>query len=270
MFTVIKFLPEEKSIRGRIKSALGQDIIRKNYVCKKGFSPFLVCEVKILKKGIDWNRISASLNESEKTLLFNKDYLPPACLGFKTFNGNNLETMLMYKFFTEVMQEIKNRGKINVSFYDRKGVLCNYLEKIIMFVSQITVYTDEIRQYFFSSQKIMEEYGATVKIRDYDEKSNDEFIMADKYDYLKMGEARLAFCGNADIIYDNVVSGKGITLGEDIMSVKPDFVESLSFAAALYELNGAKMLLNESFSKIMLFGKDVSLRDIRDLALSDT
>ncbi len=256
MFTCLEILPEKEGIFSKIQEKIKPPLPQREYVQVKAGAPFL--RLKVRENHMSWAKISASLERRERQIVCADDIRFPDCISLRRAEPRSLGTNIMLRTALSLLEESGKGKKLSLSLYDRNGVCINLLKNLAPLVRYVSVYTEKIREYFYASSVVMEEWGMSVKINEYESSSSPgEIIVADEFS-LNMKNARLVFLSAPSVISYNTVTGEGFCIEEDYRILKSECIDDFTFASALYEYSGVKSFENSRFSYLCLAGRRVN------------
>ncbi len=260
MFTCLEILPENENIFAKLYEKIRPPLPEREFVQISGGTPFL--RLKVRENHIDWRKISASLTGEERKILTCLSV--PENMGLILCRPQALGLNMMLETFISLAEEVKNPRKISVSVYDRKGSLLKTLKKLVPHVRNISVYTEKIREYFYLSSEIMEEWGMCVKINEYNSHAFPEkIIIGDEYSR-DMNKADLVFLGDKSVVSYNTVTGNGFNFENEYKVLKGNNVDNFLFASSLYEYNGASFFCEREFTSFCLAGKEIKKSALKE------
>lgn len=253
MFTCIEVLPKNENLFTKLYEKVKPPFPEREFVQVRGGTPFL--RLKVKENHIDWRKISLSLTGDERKIL--TPLSVSESTGLKVCRPKALGLNMMLEVFISLAEEVKNPHRLSVSVYDRKGSLIKNLKKLVPLVRNISVYTENIREYFYLSSSIMEEWGMCVKINEYSSNAFPErFIIGDQY-CKDMNKAELVFLGDKSVVSYNTVTMDGFILGNEYKSLKSKGIDDFLFASSLYEYNGVSLSGERDFTSFLLAGKEI-------------
>ncbi len=156
MFSVLNVTQPKKSLFGKRKCTVEMLLSP-----VKGAAPYKVINVTPGKKGIDWRMVAQAAGASGKSMLVPDGVEIPHGVGIERFVPRILPSVILLNTVAAEGYEKLNRSILIV---DRCGVLSDYVKRIVPSASKITVVTDEPELYVEASVKIMEEYGASIRV----------------------------------------------------------------------------------------------------------
>ncbi len=263
MFTCIEFLPGSEGLFSKFYERIRPPSPEKEYVQVKGATPFL--RLKVRENQIDWCKISSCLLKNERVILADNSLQIPQQLNIKRYRSDTLGMILIYKTMCRILERAGCASKINISVFDRNGILVPELHKIVKLARTVSVYTEEIKKYFYCSCRIMEESGMSIKINEYNSAAKAEgIIIADEY-ISAAKTADFVFLADNSVVAYNTITGQVINLPEEYRMLKSDSIDDLAFASALYELNKAKLPGEIDFVKIRFSQKNTEEEKLSEL-----
>ncbi len=263
MFTCFEILPESEGIISRICEKIMPPKPQREFVQVRGATPFLRLIVK--ENHVDWRKISSSLLNEERHILLPQTLDVPQGLQLDEKIPTSLGLHMMFSVFMKVLSKQNATASLSVSIFDKNAKLSRVIEKIVPFVRNVSVYTENVRDYFYVSSQIMSEWGLSIKIYEYESicKPSD-IILADSY-LPCMKKSKLVFVGTNKDVYFNTVTGWGISFENDIKELKSFLIDDFSFASFLYEYNKAKFLEERDFLKLNLAGRPTDTEQLADI-----
>lgn len=254
MFTCLEVLPGNEGLLKKLYEKVRPPLPEREFVQVRGGTPFL--RLKVKENHAEWRKISFLLTGDERKIL--TSFSVPENTGLSLCRPKALGLNMMLDTFASLAEKINNPRKISVSVYDRKGSLIKSFKKLVPLVRNISVYTENIREYFYLSSAIMEEWGMCVKINEYSSHAFPErIIIADEY-CKDMNEAELVFLGDNSVISYNTVTMGGFILGNEYKALKAKGIDDFLFASCLYEYNGVSLLGERAFTSLFLAGKETT------------
>lgn len=252
MFTCFEVLPESERFLERLYERIKPPEPKREFVQLGGATPFLRLIVK--ENFIDFKKISSCLEKDERRILLPKNITAPKNANLDTHIPTSLGLNLMFNEVKKLLSTNSTPTKVSLSIFDENASLYKRIEEIVPYVRQLTIYTSKIREYFYLSQQIMEEWGLSIKINEYEIiLQAPKIALTDKY-FPDMKTSQLVFSANREEIYFNTVVGKGYHLEKEIKELKSSLHDDFSFASFLYEYNNAKFLSTGNFESLQLAG----------------
>lgn len=257
MFTCVEFVPENTSLFNKICEKINPPSPVRQYIQVRGATPFL--RLYIRRNNPDWRKISSLLVKDERVIVAEESFDLPQNIPLVKYEAGALSLVLIFRVLCEVLRKSDSATQINLSVFDRYGILVPYIERIVPLVRNASVYTENIGEYFCCASKIMSESGMSIKINEYDSPFNvSQIIVADKY-LPVMKKADFVFLAEDKVVSYNTVTGSGIELDKDYKLLKSPEIDDFYFASALFERNNALDLAEKDFTQIYLSQKATSV-----------
>ncbi len=225
MFSVLNVVQPKKSLFGRRKCTVEMLLSP-----VRGGAPYKVINVTAGKKGIDWKKVAQAAGASGRFMLVPDGVQIPLTVGIEKFVPCVLPALIL---LNTIASSASASGKLNRSILiaDREGLLAAYVECVVPCASKITVVTDEPEKYFDASIKIMDEYGASIRVCG-GVSENEKFDIAVSDEEIDGVTLRLAPCEVCQMIDDNVL--------HDYLHLCVDGIDPFLFVCALFECSGLK------------------------------
>ena len=194
-------------------------------------APYLLINVTPGKKGIDWRMVAEAAGGSRRCMLIPEAVTLPLNAGIETFEP---KVMPLLTALNSAANFCKSTVKHNVLVVDRKAVLAEYIDRIVPHVRAITVVTDLPESYYESAVRIMESFGASIKICS-DVKDGNKFDIAVASE--EVSGAEVVFTAESFLRGDCRAD-----ISADCIKLCPDGIDPFLFACALFECCGLKSL----------------------------
>lgn len=262
MFTCIEILHRDERLVRKIYERIIPPAPVREYVQLRGATPFLRLSVR--ENNVDWIKISSMLSGNERIVVKDDSVAVPESLSLKTYIPVSLGMKLMFRTLCQTLERVDLPQKINLTVFDRNAHMAKELVEIIPYIRNLYVYTEKISEYFFCASKIMEEYGASVKVSEYETAQQQAgIVFADEY-LSVMKKADFVFVADKSIISYNTITGNGIFLEEEYKILKGESIDDFCFASALFEMNGAKFFSQRDFVLLFLSNKTVTVSELAE------
>lgn len=257
MFTCLEILPEKEGFFTKMYEKIRPPYPDREFVQLRGGTPFL--RLKVRKNHIDWRKISACLTGDERKIVGDLNVSFPENITLERCVPKSLGLSMMFRTFISLAEDIKKPEKLSVSVYDRNGAVIKNMKTLVPYVRNISVYTEKVKEYFYLSSEIMEEWGMCVKINEYSSHAFPEkIIIAD--DYSKdMSKSKIVFLGNKSVVSYNTVTGGNFNLDDEYKILKSNNIDDFTFASALFEYNRVKLLGERQFDSFFLAGREIDI-----------
>jgi uncharacterized protein GlcG (DUF336 family) len=174
----------------------------------------------------------------------------------QAFVPRRLPLLLCLRAATQALRRCKTKAQdLSVAVADRKGVLTRSLEPLVMLAGSLRVFTPDIAQYRATAAGLQERYGATLLLGDSPAcLANSSVVIADDLTLFTGRERGLIFTQDrrTDLPGCRIACGRLPSLRPATEALRPEGIDPLLFAAALYELCGAGELEQQGFEQMSL------------------
>lgn len=219
-------------------------------------------------KKIPWKKIAKIAGDNKNKILCSENIIFPQDLDFKRFNSSSFMKKLCENAVFSILKIARlPQSKLKICLYDPRGIYVNILEKLLPFSSHINVMTDNFDFYSIVSEKLMDNYGASLIIRSLKSKADcDILVSPDKItDNINTNSSTLIFTSDKPC-----VSLKGITFFLYTLPIDPEYnriffsynIDYEYFLSAVYEKIGKSGLnyLIPNYCKTI--DQHISLKDV--------
>lgn len=249
MFCVLNIEKRPDTIRERLFGRFIKDEYEAKMIPVFKAAPFYIIDVKIGKRGVDWDRIVYCAGKCARRLvLTNHTELPPRN-DMSEFKSNMLYREIMCNTFAEILKKFDD--KKTVSVIDNKGENANLLYKIAPFSSALTVVTNAKEKYTEICDNIQQNCGLCTVI---------QTSLAEAQ--VKIDTERCVMTVIGEKSCTNISDGGDFTVPEIYQKLLPDNADKYTFYAALYELCGVFSLGECVFDTITVNNKKINLTDL--------
>ncbi|HZJ78380.1 MAG TPA: hypothetical protein VFD52_06260 [Clostridia bacterium] len=256
MFAVLYVLERDKdwlaAFRERFKPA--QPVIYS--VGVKSGAPFFKVKVKETRNGIPWQSVKSICGRLSQKLLLTKDIQLPEKYDMDVFVPEVLPARLIFNCAAETLSRCAAKtSQLSVCIVDKKGVLSQFIDNIVMYATTIKIVTKDVCSYSIVASEIMDKFGATLIIDDNIKLAQDcTVVITTDISMLSGKEEGIIFApsNTCEGSFKNVVSGEGVNMPTEYQELLPEGIEPLLFASALHELCGVDTLGNCYFQKLMI------------------
>ena len=224
MFSVLNIVQPNKSLFGKRKCTVEMLLSP-----VRGAAPYKIINVTPGKKGIDWRLVAQAAGASGKYMLVPDGVEIPHGAGLERFVPKVLPGVILLNTVAAKATEKLNRSILIV---DRCGRLADYVERVVPSASKITVVTDEPEMYIKSSVRIMEDYGASIRVcgETGDEEKFDVAISDEKV-------SGATLCLSPADVAKNISNNKIL---QDYAHCCNKNIDLFLFVSALFECSGLK------------------------------
>lgn len=249
MFCVLNVEKRPDTLRERLFGSLIKDEYEAKMVPVFKAAPFYIMDVKVGKRGVDWDRIVYCAGKCARRLvLINHTELPPRN-DMSAFKSNMLYREIMCNTFAEILK--KSNDKKTVAVIDNKGETANFLYKIAPLASALTVVTNSKEKYTGICDNIQQNCGLCTVIQSSPAEAQ-----------IKIDTERCVMTVIGEKSCINISDGGDFTVPQIYQKLLPDNADKYTFFAALYELCGVFSLGECVFDTITVNNKKITLTDL--------
>lgn len=199
----------------------------------KGAAPYKVINVTPGKKGIDWRTVCFAAGCSSRSMLLPESVEVPLSVPIIRFEPQVFPLLIALNTAVSLCDD-EDKHKRSMVVCDSKAVLADYLPRAVPYASKITVVTDCPEKYLECAAKIMDDFGAVIKIR-------SQADSAVKYDIAVSDKEKINadICVTADDVKKNADK---INFPDEYVRMCPPQIDVFGFICALFECNGVTKL----------------------------
>lgn len=264
MFAVLNIRPKSDKVYKRMweyafpkKTEILQTAVRNG-------APFFTVNVSRIRGEIPWDEISFYAGNCAERMLLPKGVIPPATSRVKAFVPKLLPQRVLFNTACELLSRIsKNPIGKTITLIDMNGDLTREVHRLVPFASTVRVVTKKEELYEPFSEKIMEDFGASLLITDnVDSAADSNIIIAPDglTDEILPSKTCIVFSGREQPSQGYVsVTGRDMNLQPCYRRIVPQGIEPDIFAAALFEKCGVVNLVTLTYTRLHLYGTDTTL-----------
>ncbi|MCR4615254.1 MAG: hypothetical protein K5756_03815 [Clostridiales bacterium] len=249
MFVVLQPEKRDNGLLSRLSGWLHPYEPQLTQVAVKNGAPFftLDCpEIFSKKEGsylLPWDKIVSAVGRCFSRMLIPERIIIPRGIPINRFVPRYLPYRILVASVASILRECRLKpSDIHVAVIDSTGILSDDIEQLIMLSSCIKILTNRRRKYEEISIKLMKKYGAVLIIADDCSSINNCNFLITTYDKsVPKGFDGFVFCVSSE--NETFYSLNDIELPYEYEKLVPQDINRLDFAGALYELCGAKKLL---------------------------
>ena len=202
---------------------------------------------------INWTSVDRFISGHRSRILCREGTQLPAERGYRRFESNELNLRLCENAALYLLRNSK-ADHVSAALIDDTGEsagLCAYLAQE---TDRVTVVTKKPRLYLSEADRLLEEKGAVITVSKTDSplKTADLIIApAPLMRDLHCAADAVILSTSVPTVAQNapVISGYSIELPEKYSAVKPDYLDDMYFASAMYALAGAHELGSSIFRR---------------------
>ena len=202
---------------------------------------------------VNWTSVDRFIHSGRGNILCPEGTELPAERGYRRFSSDELDLRLCENAALFLMNNI-GYPHVRVALIDDNGdheALCTYLTDK---TDRLTVVTRRIRQYLDEADRLLEEKGAVLSVsKSVSPLKNADLIIAPAplTRDLNCPDDAVILSSAAPTVYQNapVIRGYSFELPQKYREMKPDFLDDMYFASAIYTLAGAYELGSSVFRR---------------------
>ena len=193
---------------------------------------------------IPWKKLETCLGILRDNILIPDDITIPEGINITKFSPDILPRLMLMNsatdYITNHKQIFQNKS---LTVFDEKGIYTQYIEKLLPCFGNIKIVTDGTDIYLSLSQRLLETYGFSLIISE-EENFNSDVIITHSCK-VPLYFNGIVFTNEKKYIMNAMVCyGNEINLPNQYESLRPQNIEDILFASALYEKCGVTELRN--------------------------
>jgi len=227
-----------------------------------GGAPFFRLEIYSRRGQLDWNAIELAAGRLRTKMLFPEHVAPPQPPeaahqarsqiepGIRAFVPRKLPLLLHLRTAQQLLRSSKAPARdISVTVVDQKGLLCRSLEPLVPLAGSLRVFTPDFAAWRGTAAQLLKRYGITLILSDSPGCfAQSDVIIADDLSLFTGRERGLVFTPDTRALPGcRVVRCKQPALPAPHEQLRPEGIDPLLFACALYELCGVKEMERLAF-----------------------
>ena len=208
---------------------------------------FIVTTDKHIGK-IPWKKLERCLGILRHHILLPNNITIPDSINITAYTPEIFPDLLLMNSATDYIISHKQlfRSK-SLAIFDRDGIYQSYIEKLLPCLKNIRVVTDKIDIYNSLSERLMSDYGFSLVVSDKDSFDCDA-IISHSCDIPVYFSGTVFTDMKKYLMNAEVFSGSRIELPEEYENLRPENIDRIFFASALYEKCAEKNLGNLLYS----------------------
>ena len=234
-----------------------------------GGAPFFRLEAQSRRGQLDWNAIEQAAGRMRTKMLFPEGLAPPAPPqaasparaqmepGIRAFVPRRLPLLLCLRTAQQVLRASKTPARNrSVTIVDQKGMLCRSMEPFVPLAGSLRVCTPDAAVYRATAAQLLGRYGITLILSDSPGCfAQSDVVIADDLSLFTGRERGLIFTPDSRLVPGcRVVRGAEPQLPAPCDKLRPEGIDPLLFASALYELCGVKEMERLGFGHFAFDG----------------
>lgn len=220
-----------------------------------GGAPFFRLATTSHRGEIDWPAVEQTAGRMRTKMLFPQGIEPPvsepAALGLRAqlepglraFTARRLPLLLSLRMAQQVLRNCNRPAReLSVTFVDPRGQLCRQLEAFVQLAGSLRVCTPEPAQYHQMAQQLLSRYGVTLVVSHSPACfAQSDVVVAEDLSLFTGRERGLIFTPDSTALPGcRVVRCHQPVLPPAYEALRPEGIDTMQFAAALFELCGVK------------------------------
>ena len=195
---------------------------------------FTVTAEKHLGK-VPWKKLEKCLGILRKGILLPDGATLPTGINITCFSPDILPRLLLMNSATHYITNHKESFiRKSLTIFDEKGIYQSYIEKLLPCFSSIRIVTDSPKKYTRLSEALLETYGFSLLLSK-DEAGQSDVVISHAIKVPLYFEGIVFTNENRYLMNSEIFSGSEINLPEAYESLRPEGIDRVPFASALYE-----------------------------------
>ncbi|MCL2532231.1 MAG: hypothetical protein FWE40_08785 [Oscillospiraceae bacterium] len=246
-----------------------------------GGAPFFRLTTTTHRGEIDWPAVEHAAGRMRTKMLFPQGVEPPIAEpalglraqldpGLRSFAARRLPLLLCLRMAQQVLRGCHRPAReLSVTFIDPRGQLCRQLEPFVQLAGSLRVCTPEPAHYRQTAAQLLSRYGVVLVVSNSPACfAQSDVVVAEDLSLFTGRERGLIFTPDTTPLPDCRV----LRCGEPVLppvyeTLRPQGIDSMQFAAALFELCGVKEMERLPFARYGFdgVGQDYTLKDLAAL-----
>ncbi len=246
MFFLLEIKDGEKSFRARISDYFNPADVSVQKVEMGKILPFYKITAVRHRGEIPWKEIENAAGRFCHRAIINESENIPDSIKIKKYEPVVFPVRVLFNSAVSVLEKLRlDPIKMSITVFDENGYLTDMIESLVKFCSSIRIVTSCIRDYEALRDALLIKYGISVIITPKTDNIilTSTAIISDKSNDIPLIYHGLLFTNERrKMLNASVLCGKNITLPKEIEYIYDPQFDKMTFASALYELCGAKIL----------------------------
>ncbi len=256
LFATVEFFEREKSVRSTLKRLfIGEGIISEKVALPEN-EYFYRLKVPVHKGKIPSEKLKRMTESVGDGLIFPEGFVPEK--GIKIYSPSWFGDVVLFNSALKQLEEsVQNPSETLVTVIDKKGVLHTEISRLINSAGEIKVITDNVRAYTGVTERLMQEYGASVFVSDkLSSIPGKGIIISPRSEVVPLYFKGLIITGEKRFFpFAKVLAGEGISNVGNYGALCPEGINMTAFISALCEVCFVKELRKSVYEKLV----DISL-----------
>ncbi len=260
MFSILNIKPEESNFFKRLKNRLSPPNPKMERINIVGAAPFYTLEIYENQCGENYENVAKLLGSSARAVILAKGFSIKNTRNLHLFKPTVFPNLMTVNCAEEYLKKIGTDNRTVFGIRDLRGAFASHTERFVNFAGEIRVYSKNENIYAKISDFLYEKYGLSLVV------SSNENVL-EKCDLILSPDNDFnRFFNNSVLVKKSenrwdVLKGDGICLDKKYSRLCPEGIDTLLFAAALYETCAVKELqltkyekLNSVYENVLVFG----------------
>lgn len=249
MFCVLNVEKRPNTLREKLFGSFIKDEYDAKMVPVFKAAPFYTFNVKVGKRGVDWEKIIYTAGKCSRRLVLTNNTLLPPRNDMSQFKSDLLYREIIGNTFAEILKKFNAQKSIVI--IDTDGKSANFLYKVASYASRLTVVTNSKEKYNRVCDNIQQNLGLCTVLQS-----------APSEAQFKIDINRSVMTITSEKSCINITDGCDFTVPEIYEKLLPANTDKYTFYAALYELCGVFSLGECIFETITVNNEKISLCDL--------
>lgn len=249
MFCVLNVEKRPNTLREKLFGNFIKDEYNAKLVPVFKAAPFYTFNVKVGKRGVDWEKIIYTAGKCSRRLVLTNNTPLPKRNDMSQFKSDMLYREIMGNTFAEILKKINTQKSIAV--IDTDGKYEKFLYKVAPYASSLTVVTSSKGKYNRVCDNIQQNIGLCTVLQSAPSEAQVK---------IDINRSVMTVTGEKSCV--NITDGCDFTVPEIYEKLLPANTDKYTFYAALYELCGVFSLGECIFETITVNNEKISLCDL--------
>ncbi len=263
MFVVLQVQAHAAGFLQRLKEYISPEEPELTKIAVKNGAPFFILKVKKNKQGIPWEDVAFAAGRCASRIVAPKMVELPESGPVRRFVPEYLPFMMLYQTVLDVLGKSGvSPSKVSIGIVDRRGILAGVIDKAAKSAGVVKVVTDVTERYTQAAENLMDELGASLMFGTQAQMLRDckLIISGESAEACSEEAAVFSLVGNGEsTVFDKSFMAGYAVLPVEYASLKPEDIDTLVFASALYELCGVRRLENLTYKTLICGETEVGL-----------
>ncbi len=249
MFCVLNVEKRPDTLREKLFGNFIKDEYNARLVPVFKAAPFYAFNVKVGKRGVDWERIIYTAGKCSRRLVLTNNTQLPSRPDISHFKSDLLYREMMGNTFVEILKKLDSQKSIVL--IDRNSKQEKILYKLAPFASTLTVVTDKKENFNRICDNIQQNCGLSVVLQSASAEAQVE---------IDLNRSVMTLNGEKNCV--NITGGCDFIVPEIYEKLLPPNTDRYTFFSALYELCGVFSLGECIFETITVNNEKINLSNL--------